>query len=235
MVRLSARMLPLFVLACLAAWPAAANSPYNYQTVVIDGGPTSISDAYPLDDIEQAAIGYHHATAAQPQLWFSFDGRYADTVHIQMGVPQLEPYRLLRPLVAIVGPGMPAPDRPLPFALPAGYGALIYDTAAQSVENYKESYTGTQSWRFSAEDFRIPASGACYIVGFTPHGEAGKFWMAVGEKHSFRFADLLTINGTTRKVCAFFEITPFTGVVFWSQLLFGFLAAFLAVVAVSPR
>ena len=131
-----------------------------------------------------------------------------------------------------------APDRPLPFTLPAGYGALIYDTAAQSVENYKESYTGTTSWRYSTEDFYLPAAGSCYIVGFTPNREEGKFWMAVGEKHVFRFADLFAMNETTRNIRAFFEISETTGtqsVVFWSQVLAIFLALVLAIFAVSPR
>ena len=235
MLRISVRMLALLALVSLTAWPAAANSPWAYHTVVIGGGPTTLSSAYPLDDIEQTSIGYHHATPSAPQLWFSFAGKYADKVHVQIGVPQLEQYRLLRPLVAIVGPGMPAPVRPLPFTLPAGYGAVIYDTAAESVENYKEPYTGTSSWRFSAEDYYLPAAGAAYIVAFTPNGEEGKFWMAVGEKHSFQFADLFTINDTTRKICSFFEISPFQGVVFWSQVLTGFLAVFLAIIAVSPH
>jgi hypothetical protein len=235
MVRFAARMLFFFVFGLLAAWPASANSPWAWRPVVIDGGPTGIASAYSLDDIAQASIGYHHANASAPQLWFRFDGKYGDKVHVQIGVPQLQQYRLLRPIVAIVGPGMPAPPDPLPFALPAGYGALIYDTAAESVENYKESFTGTESWRFSAEDFHLPASGPTYIVGFTPNGEEGKFWMAVGEKRSFRFADLFTINETTRKIRAFFEVNETAGVVFWSQVLAGFLAVFLAVFAVSPR
>ena len=235
MLRCSSRTVLISAFALLAAWSAAANSPWDYRTVVIDGGATDISTAYKLGDVEQASIGYHHATPEAPQLWFGFDGQYGDKVHVQVGVPQLERYRLLRPLVAIVGPGMPAPDRPLPFSLPAGCGALIYDTAAESVENFTESYTGTTSWRFEAEDFYLRGTGSAYIVAFTPDGQEGKFWMAVGEKHSFRFADLFTINETTRKVRAFFEITAQQGIVFWSQVLAIFLALFLVIFAVSPH
>jgi hypothetical protein len=235
MLRFTSAPILLLALALLAAWPVAANSPWTYHAVVIDGGATDISTAYTLTDITSASIGYHHATVTAPQLWFGFDGDYGDMVRIQVGVPQLERYRLLRPLVAVVGPGMPAPDRRLPFALPAGYGALIYDTAAQSVENYKESYTGTSSWLFSTEDFYLPAGGETYIVAFTPNGDEGKFWITVGERSSFRFADLFTINNTTRQVRAFFEMTSTQGVVFWSQVLAGFLAIVLAIFAVSPR
>jgi hypothetical protein len=235
MLRLSSSRLLLLAILLLLAWPAAANSPWFYRAVVIDGGPTDISSAYPLTNIGQASIGYHHATADAPQLWFGFEGKYGDKVHVQIGVPQLERYRLLRPLVAIVGPGMPAPDRPLPFALPAGYGALIYDTAAESMTNYKESFTGTTSWRFAAEDYYLPAAGPAYLVGFTPNGEEGKFWMAVGDKRNFVFADLLNINGTTQKIRAFFEVSDTQSVVFWSQLLALFLAVFLAIFAVSPH
>jgi len=228
-------MLLLLLSVLIVALPAVANSPWKYRAVVIDGGTTDLSSAYALGDVEQASIGYHHATTAAPELWFSFAGKYGDKVHVQIGVPQLEPYRLLRPLVAVVGPGMPAPDRPLPFDLPAGYGALLYDTAAQSVDNYTESYTGTKSWRFAAEDIYLPASGPCYIVGFTPNGGEGKFWMAVGEKDAFRFSDLFTMNETTRKIRDFFEVSEGPGVVFWSQALAIFLAVFLAIFAVSPR
>ncbi len=235
MFRLAPSRLILMALTLSAALPAFANSPWEYRTIVIDGGPTDMSTAYALGNVEQGSIGYHHATATAPQLWFGFDGKYGDKVRVQIGVPQLEQYRLLRPLVAVVGPGMPAPDRPLPFTLPAGYGALIYDTAAQSVENYKESYTGTASWRFSSEDFFLPAAGSSYIVAFTPNGVEGKLWMTVGEKTGFRFTDLFTINETTRQIRSFFEISAEQGVIFWSQVLAGFLAVFLAIFAVSPR
>lgn len=235
MLRITVSKLLFLTLALLAAWPAAANSPYNYRTVVIDGGPTDLSTAYALDDVARASIGYHHATAQAPQLWFGFDGKYGDKVKVQIGVPQLERYRALRPLVAVVGPGMPAPDQPLPFTLPAGYGALIYDTAAQSVENYTESLTGTTSWRYASEDFYLPAAGASYVVAFTPNGEDGKFWLAVGEKRSFRFVDLFTINQTTQKIRAFFEMPATVSVVFWSQLLAVFMLVFLAIFAVSPH
>ena len=222
-------------LTALAAFPASANSPWFYRTLVIDGGPTDISTALPLTDIERASIGYHHATPSAPQLWLSLNGRYADKIHVQIGVPKLERYSQLRPRVAVVGPGMPAPSVPLPFTLPAGYGALVYDTAAEPVENYKESYTGTESWRFGAEDLYLPAAGQAYVVAFTPDGQEGKFWVAVGSERSFRFADLFTINETTRKIRSFFEVPEQYGVVFWSQVLAGFLAFLLAVFAVSPR
>ena len=56
---------------------------------------------------------------------FVFQVTGAIRVFAQAIVPVCHGYEELLPWFAVVGPGLPVPDIPLPFELPAGYGAWV--------------------------------------------------------------------------------------------------------------
>lgn len=225
----------LFVLF-FAVFPhvAQANSPWVYRTVVVNGGDTTQINAHPIADSSKAHIGYHNARPEAPQLWFGFDGYYADKITVRMGVPVLDRFRLLRPKAALVAPGLPQPEEPVPFRLPPGYGAVIYDTAMLDVSSRTESFTGTQSWVFESGSFFLPQEGRAYLVGYVPGGGAGKFWMTVGTDRQFRFADMFTILKRTAQIRAFHEMSPGLGVSFWQTLILMGFAILGTILAVLP-
>lgn len=223
----------LIVFAAIS-FGAQANSPWVYRTVVVDGGETTQINAHPIADSSKAQIGYHNARPEAPRLWFGFDGNYGDKITVQMGVPVLDRFRLLRPKAALVAPGLPQPEEPLPFPLPYGYGAVIYDTASLDVASRTESFTGTQSWVFETDSFFLPQEGRAYLVGYVPGGGAGKFWMTVGTERQFRFADIFTILKRTAQIRAFHEISPGLGVSFWQTFILAGFAILGTILAVLP-
>ncbi len=220
--------------AVLVSGVSAAQNPWVYDNIVVDGPATGITSAYEIPDFTAASIAYHHATPEKPELWFGFDAVYHDSITVRMGVPQLERYRMLRPVAAVVGPGLPVPASPLPFDLPAGYGAVLYDCAEKNVTTEKERFSGTTSWIFESENILLPGTGAYYLVGYVPGGGDGKFWMSLGEDRKFKFSSLFSVPRTIREIRAFYEQSEDRGTVFWGTFLAVILSAFLAVMAVSP-
>lgn len=212
-----------------------APSPWTHRVVVVNGGETSLTAPHEIADTDRAQIGYHNATAAAPALWFAFEGSYQKPLTVRMGVPKLESYRLLRPCAALVAPGLPQPESPLPFAIPPGYGAIVYNTADQAVADGKDGFTGTQSWMFEADTLAPVSAGRAFLVGFLPEGGSGKFWMTLGDETRFRFADLFTVVPRTVEIRRFHEMSGGLGATVWQVLLVLGFAVLVTAVAVSPK
>ncbi|NLV41399.1 MAG: hypothetical protein GXY15_09275 [Candidatus Hydrogenedentes bacterium] len=212
-----------------------APSPWTHRVVVVNGGETSLTTPHEIADTDRTQIGYHNATAAAPALWFAFEGSYQKPLTVRMGVPKLEPYRLLRPCAALVAPGLPQPEPPLPFPIPPGYGAIVYNSADQAVADGKDGFTGTQSWMFTADALAPVSAGRAFLVGFLPEGGSGKFWMTLGDETRFRFADLFTVVPRTVEIRRFHEMSDGFGATVWQVLLALGFAVLVTVVAVSPK
>lgn len=193
---------------------ADAATAWDYKPVAIDGGFTEARTAHSIEAPEKGHIGYHHAREAAPALWFRFEGAYGDRVELQMGVPALDRYRLLRPAIAILGQDLPPLEEVVPFEIPEGFGGVVYHAAELDIERYEDHLTGAISWRFEKIDHILESAGRVYMVGFIPAPEdpetqpafeEGKFWMTMGHEVNFRLRDLLSTYSNTAKIRKFFE------------------------------
>lgn len=202
---------PLLLVACPLA--------FAHKPVVIDGGPVEMNTAYAVADEDVSMVGYHEALSSQPQLWFTFDVEGAKTLYLQAGVPKIDRYSALRPIMALVGPGLPQPAQAAPFALPEGYGAIVYDMADESPVVFDEEFTGTESWQFQAHEPAVEVAGKYYSVVYLPEGQEGKLWMAIGTAEQFGLSDILTLPAVLVKVRLFHEIFPLGGLLFWAMMM----------------
>lgn len=195
----------------------AAYSAEAHKPVVVNGGPTNAATAYEIEDPGVSMVGYHERTASQPELWFTFQAQAGDKPFLQLGVPKIDRYQALRPAMVLLGPGLPVVD--LPFAVPEGYGGIIYTTEGETPTLFSEEFTGTDSWMFSSHEPVLDHGGKYYLVGYIPGGQDGKFWMAIGTRESFGFSDILSLPVVLFKVRAFHEVGPFGGLLFWAMML----------------
>ena len=201
---------------CAACLMTAACA-WAHKPAVIDGGPTTAETAHPVEDITVSQVGYHEATATQPEMWFTFHAEAGQTLYLQAGVPRIERYADLRPIVAVLGPGLPAID--VPFDLPEGYGGWVFSNEGVEPVEFDEEFTGTLSWQFPEVEQTLPATAQYYMVGYLPNGQEGKFWMALGRAEVFGLSDILTLPIVLFQVRSFHEIGPFGGILFWAYLL----------------
>lgn len=197
------------------AVPAQAHKP-----IAVDGGPTDAATAYVIDDVDISQVVYHEAKPGQPEVWLSFEIEAGTTLDLQLGVPLIERYAHLRPAMALLGPGLDEVE--LPFAIPEGYGAMVFTTEGQDPDGFHEEFTGTESWRFEDVSITVPVSGKYYLVAYLPSGEPGKLWMAIGVKEQFGLMDIVTLPRVLFQVRAFHEIGPFGGILFWAMAAVAF-------------
>ena len=203
-------MMVLFI--ALSCFDAEAHKP-----VVINGGPTDYTTAHEVPDPEVSYVGYHEGTMEAPELWFTFEAQQGTPLYMQLGVPKIDRFETLRPVMVLLGPGLPALD--VPFDIPEGYGGQTFSAVEQAPVIFEEEFTGTASWQFPASRLDAPETGRYYLVGYIPGGDRGKFWIALGEEEVFGLVDIITLPRTLVQVRLFHEIFPIGGILGWALLL----------------
>lgn len=203
---------------------------WAHNPVVINGGPTDAETAHCIKDISVSRVAYHHAKPGQKLLWLTFDGKAGQTLDFQMGLPKLDRYAGVRPATALLGPGLPAATG-LPFAIPAGTGALLFTTEGQTPVVFDEEFTGTVDWQFEGEQVQLPQDGKYFLVSYIPSGEEGKFWIAPGVTEAFGLWDLIRMPVIIVQARLFHEIFPWGGILGWTYL--GLVLAAVAGVTVT--
>ncbi|MBI1321519.1 MAG: hypothetical protein GC168_21580 [Candidatus Hydrogenedens sp.] len=202
----------ILLAAFVVAWPAAA-----HRLVEVTDRPFGPENALEIEEIAVSQVGYHVASESAPTLWMTFEAVAGDLLYFETGVPFIERYGDLRPSVALIGPGLP--EASLPFAIPAGLGALVFSTQdVAAPEVFSEPFTGTESWKFGPWERTLETSGRYYLVTYLPDLGPGKFWTAVGRAEEFGIADILTLPQTIVSVRSYHEIFPLGGVLFWGMV-----------------
>jgi hypothetical protein len=138
-------------------------------------------------------------------------GQAGTSLAFQLGTPVLDELASYRPAIALVGPGLPAPPTELPFAVPAGQGALLFTTSGvERPERFHEEYSDTDSWVLLETTRPLPVTGTYYLVVFDPTGplgRAGRLWIAIGTEER---VDPQAARQALPRIQAFFR-TPAEG------------------------
>jgi len=185
--------------------PAAAHKP-SYA----DGKNGSLVDAHVVENIDISMVLYKENTCASNQTWLTFTTTSAQAqLFVQLGVPQIDRLSDRRPSIAVLAPGLPAPAESglkLPFSLPAGLGARVFETTGvEDGREFFELFTGTKSWILHESHVMLPESGTGFVVAWFPDEIAGKLWVAIGETEDFSEDDFEMASYWIEKTQAFHE------------------------------
>ncbi|HCH65273.1 MAG TPA: hypothetical protein DFR83_20880 [Deltaproteobacteria bacterium] len=166
-------------------------------------------EAWAVPDPEISIVLYQEITCDLQHLWMSLDGEAGFPLYIQLGVPVIDRLSDYRPSVALVAPGLPAPEADLPFELPAGTGIQVFDT--QDVEqpgDFYEPFTQTESWVLVEETVELPETGQAWLVAWDPGRQTGKLWVATGTVEDFSDVDPAEFIEWGAIVQDFHEVDP---------------------------
>jgi hypothetical protein len=190
----------MLALLLLIAAPAGAHKP-SFS----NGQYSGPERAYPVRNIDHSIVVYHEITCADRQLWLRFSAPDAGArLFVQLGVPKIDRLERYHPILAVIAPGLPAPQPQLPFAIPAGMGVEML--RAEVARAFHEPFTGTDSWILVERTLTLPSAGTGYIVAWEPEARPGKVWVAVGEKEVFGLTDLLRFVGWRASARDFHEV-----------------------------
>ncbi|MEC8276152.1 MAG: hypothetical protein VXZ96_08140 [Myxococcota bacterium] len=147
------------------------------------GSFTSPDSAFDIIDADISIVVYQELTCDNPELWMAFDVEPGYELYVQLGVPVIDRLDSYFPSVAVVAAGFPQ-DADVPFDLPEGMGALVFDAEPDSADFF-EPFTQTESWIWREEWVEITQGGAGFVVGWHPEELTGKIWLATGEVEDF--------------------------------------------------
>lgn len=199
MVLLTRRRLLLAALVLSTGSGAWAHSP-----IFSDGTATSAATAILVQDVTVSRVVYHEVTQPGSQLWVAFDVAAGQKVTFRLGVPMIDRLENFRPVLAIVGPDLPATQ--LPFSVPAGSGAVVLSAPEGALEPFHEQFTGTDSWIIGDLTVTFPKAGRYYAVTYAPAQQTGKLWVAMGDREAFGLDEIAAFGDIVNRVRAFHEV-----------------------------
>ncbi|HPZ90683.1 MAG TPA: hypothetical protein PLL81_04935 [Bacillota bacterium] len=110
----------------------------------------------------------------------------------QLMVPARSRSKDFRPVLVLIGPGLPDPGPEIPVAVPPGLGAEAEEWWDGG--KFFEPFTQT-SYRMGPKVRRHLPAGEWQLAVYHPPGTGGKYTLAVGERESWGWRDLLRFPG----------------------------------------
>jgi len=181
-----------------------ASAALAHRPLFPDVAPTSSDTAAVVERPNLSQVIYHEVAEGGEHMWLTFEAEAGQELFLQIGLPVIDRLRDLRPMVALVGPGLP--EASLPFPVPKGCGAETWDTESHTPRFFHERFTGTDSWILLEERVSLPARGRYCLVGYLPEGQVGKFWLAIGTREEWGAMDLGRLPSWTARVRRFHEV-----------------------------
>jgi len=206
-------------------------SGFAHKPVSIGGvfdGPDAAAE---VTNVDVSQVVYAALTAEHPELWIRFEITEPIELFVSLGIPVLDRLTDYRPIIAVLGPGMPAVEADV--AIPAGLGGIDFDSRTVGEPRFfHEPFTGTDSWILIEETVPLVEPGEYYVVARSPADGFGKLWVAVGTKERFGLQDVLRLPTIAREVRAFHEVAADPDPDVWGRILF-LAAAALAIVLLA--
>jgi len=123
-------------------------------------------------------------------------------VHLGIFIPFRPEFADFYPSYALVGPGLPAPGQALPFALPAGLGAVVVRSQPQAKrETFFEPFTFTRLYYgVTFTDTEVRETGTYSMVVWSDGGDHGDYLVSYGTSESWSLRDLVDSYKVVAKV-----------------------------------
>lgn len=135
--------LTVAILILISAPTASAYVPY------LEKGDYSKAHPFPIQKVEQSIAVYAwlstgHRSFSDDIDVYAFEVTAPVSIYLSVLVPVCDGYEDYAPWFALVGPNMPDPGEPLPFEIPAGYGAVVLHNTepGQPREQFWEPFGG---------------------------------------------------------------------------------------------
>ena len=158
-----------------------------------------------MKDIDVSQVVYSPLSAADPQLWLTFEATAGTTLDVSLGLPVLDRLADYRPNLALLGPGLPPIE--LPIELPPNVGGVVFESETRHPRTFHEHVTGTESWILIEDSVTLSETGTYYVVAYPSGDQVDKLWVAIGTREAFGLRDLLSFPTIIRDVRAFHEVS----------------------------
>lgn len=182
-------VVPLALAALLVvAVPALAHVPYIETSDYSQTRPFRVAPP-----VEKSIAAYAWFETGADIDVYSFQVTQPTHVYAQAIVPVCPGYEKLLPWFALVGPGLLPPNYPVPFVLPAGYGAIVVPNLAPGAtrRQFYEPFGGKSYYDGPALTMDVSTPGTWYIYMWDPYGVGGDYVGVIGDREIWKLPDIL--------------------------------------------
>ncbi|MEW5955712.1 MAG: hypothetical protein AB1626_04230 [Candidatus Micrarchaeota archaeon] len=204
-----------FLAALLIVFAAFAA---GYRPLELNATQSAVGAAYQIPDALVSHAAYAEFEAGMADYYF-FNASAGQPVFAELLLPAVRECETSAPLLALVGPDLPADSVPHVSA-PAGNGVIAFAYSGAFPGNrFFEAWT--QSSYFKRQAFRIaaPATGTYYLAVVGKSGDCRKYVLTVGEREQITGWDLVTFPRHWLNVKLFFNDFVSVGVAWVGFLL----------------
>jgi hypothetical protein len=112
-----------------------------------------------------------------------FDYQAGERFKAEIFIPGHEELRSFNPYLALVGPGLPSPDQPLPFAIPDGMGAIV--ATSQATYDYFDIFTQMVYFPRAKIEVVMPQTGRYYVAVWGQPVGMARYALDIGIMENF--------------------------------------------------
>lgn len=174
-LRLPALLLVLTLATVLPA-PALAHQPYFEEE---DIGPDA---PWPISDPTISTALYATLESQRDVDYFTFKGQAGQVILLAMTIPLIEGQEEFAPMMALLGPGLPAIELPRRVLGPDDTGGLVLAPTPGPAPTFFEPFSRTSYWERQEERVTLPADGQYLVAVWHATGQAGRYVFVTGEK-----------------------------------------------------
>jgi pimeloyl-ACP methyl ester carboxylesterase len=113
----------------------------------------------------------------------TFDYTAGDRFKAEMFIPAHDELRDFSPNIALVGPGLPVPEQPLPFTLPKGMGAVVATSEASF--KYYDIFTQMTFFPRAKIDMVLPQTGRYFVATWGRQVGMSRYALDIGVMENF--------------------------------------------------
>jgi hypothetical protein len=152
------------------------------------GAGSTIATSMELPNFRQKRLLFGRLDAPGSVQVYSAECHAGERLRVQMLAPVLRMERGIAPSFALIAQSLPysADVHKLPFALPAGFSAVVAPAHAGSPQEMAPAMRDplTQAYYYPGAviDTRTLVGGRCYIVVWSPERQMGKFALLIGSQ-----------------------------------------------------
>lgn len=149
------------------------------------------------------------------------DCRAGERLRVQLLTPVLPAGGALTPAMAVIAQSLPysGEEGKLPFALPAGYSALIVPPPRALHEPVRDFLTRVRYYPGPVVDTRTLVGGRCYIAVWSPQSRMGKYALHIGYRWPWSWRYWLGVPSYWWKIRGWFGMSRMAAYVLLAGLL----------------
>lgn len=159
--------------------------------------PATKEEPIVIRDHQSSWVAYNRLAGSKDVDYYLLPAvKEGDPIDALLLIPVIDRLAEFRPVLALLGPGLPLATGGIPEETIADYIKItppeggVFKTSAQTPKIFFEPFTQTKYWERQSLHLTAPVSGQYYLAVFDPQGRGEKYVLSIGKQENWKFKDV---------------------------------------------